>query len=153
MIAPSGPYPHFMASRVATVSILVCAVLLAACSGGSDRFSLDGSSSSSPPASAAPASSAAVVPPLNLAGRWTLSSTGTGACAMTFGANPNATEGSIAPAGGCPFNFFTSRKWAYNETGLTIRDHNAQTLAQLAPAGPNRFEGKTSSGQDIALSR
>jgi hypothetical protein len=72
---------------------------------------------------------------------------------MTFGANPNATEGSIAPAGGCPFNFFTSRKWAYSETGLTIRDHNAQTLAQLAPAGPNRFEGKTSSGQDIALSR
>jgi hypothetical protein len=153
MIAPSGSYPHFMASRVATVPILVCTALLAACSGGSDRFSLDGSSSSSPPASAAPASSAAVVPPLNLAGRWTLSSTGTGACAMTFGANPNATEGSIAPAGGCPFNFFTSRKWAYNETGLTIRDHNAQTLAQLAPAGPNRFEGKTSSGQDIVLSR
>ena len=32
-------------------------------------------------------------------------------------------------------------------------DHNAQTLAQLAPAGPNRFEGKTISGQDVALSR
>ena len=72
---------------------------------------------------------------------------------MTFGANPNATEGSIAPAGGCPFNFYTSRKWTYTEAGLTIRDHTAQTLAQLAPAGPNRFEGKTGSGQDIALSR
>jgi len=124
-----------MATRFATLPLLVCTVLLAGCS-GSDRFSLDGSSSSSPPA-----------------GGRTLSSTGTSACAMTFGANPNATEGSIAPAGGCPFNFFTSRKWAYSETGLTIRDHNAQTLAQLAPAGPNRFEGKTSSGQDIALSR
>ena len=142
-----------MASRIATLPLLVCTALLAACSGGSDRFSLDGSSSSSPPASAAPASSAAAAPPLNLAGRWTLSSTGTSSCAMTFGANPNATEGTIAPAGGCPFNFFTSRKWTYSETGLTIRDHTAQTLAQLAPAGPNRFEGKTSSGQDIALSR
>jgi protease inhibitor Inh len=142
-----------MASRIATLPLLVCTALLAACSGGSDRFSLDGSSSSSPPASAAPASSAAAAPPLNLAGRWTLSSTGTSSCAMTFGAAPNATEGSIAPAGGCPFNFFTSRKWTYSETGLTIRDHTAQTLAQLAPAGPNRFEGKTSSGQDIALSR
>ena len=72
---------------------------------------------------------------------------------MTFGATPNATEGTIAPAGGCPFNFYTSRKWTYADTGLTIRDHNAQTLAQLAPAGPNRFEGKTISGQDVALSR
>jgi hypothetical protein len=72
---------------------------------------------------------------------------------MTFGATPDATEGSIAPAGGCPFNFFTSRKWTYSAAGLAIRDHNAQVLAQLAPAGPNRFEGKTGSGQDVALSR
>jgi hypothetical protein len=142
-----------MATHIATLSILACTALLAACS-GSDRFTWDSGSSSSPPSGGAPASgSPAVAPPLNLAGRWTLSSTGTNSCAMTFGANPNATEGTIAPAGGCPYNFYTSRKWAYAETGLTIRDHNAQTLAQLAPAGPNRFEGKTGSGQDIALSR
>jgi hypothetical protein len=72
---------------------------------------------------------------------------------MTFGAVPDAAEGTIAPAGGCPFNFFTSRKWTYSEAGLAIRDHNAQTLAQLAPAGPNRFEGKTIAGQDVVLSR
>jgi hypothetical protein len=72
---------------------------------------------------------------------------------MTFGANATATEGTIAPAGGCPFNFYTSRKWTYTEAGLTIRDHTAQPLAQLAPAGPSRFEGKTSAGQDLALSR
>jgi hypothetical protein len=142
-----------MATRIATISTLICTALLAACS-GSDRFTWDSGSPSSPASSGAPASgSPAVAPPLNLAGRWTLSSTGTNSCAMTFGANPNATEGTIAPAGGCPFNFYTSRKWTYGETGLTIRDHNAQTLAQLAPAGPNRFEGKTGSGQDIALSR
>jgi hypothetical protein len=142
-----------MATRIATLSILACTTLLAACS-GSDRFTWDSGSSSSLPSGVAAASgSPAVTPPLNLAGRWTLSSTGTSSCAMTFGANPNATEGTIAPAGGCPYNFYTSRKWAYAETGLTIRDHNAQTLAQLAPAGPDRFEGKTGSGQDIALSR
>ena len=73
---------------------------------------------------------------------------------MTFGAgSPDATEGTIAPAGGCPFNFFTSRKWSYSDAGLTLRDHNAQALAQLSPAGPNRFEGKTGAGQDVALSR
>jgi hypothetical protein len=72
---------------------------------------------------------------------------------MNFGANPDASEGTIAPAGGCPFNFFTSRKWTYSEAGLAIRDHNAQVLAQLAPAGPNRFAGRTGSGQDIVLSR
>jgi Protease inhibitor Inh len=143
-----------MAVRIAALSILACTALLAACSGGSDRFTWDSGSSSSPPSGGAAAGgSPGVAPPLNLAGRWTLSSTGTGSCAMTFGATANATEGTIAPAGGCPFNFYTSRKWTYAETGLTIRDHNAQTLAQLAPAGPNRFEGKTGSGQDIALSR
>ena len=141
-----------MATRIAALSILACTALLAACS-GSDRFTWDSGSPSSPPSAGAAASGSPVAPPLNLAGRWTLSSTGTGSCAMTFGANPNATEGTIAPAGGCPFNFYTSRKWSYAETGLTIRDHNAQTLAQLEPAGPNRFEGKTSSGQDVALSR
>ncbi len=141
-----------MATRIVALSILACTALLAACS-GSDRFTSDSSSSNSPPSGVAASNSPAVAPPFNLAGRWTLSSAGTGSCAMTLGATPNATEGTIAPAGGCPFNFYTSRKWTYTETGLTIRDHNAQTLAQLAPAGPNRFEGKTNSGQDVALSR
>jgi hypothetical protein len=142
-----------MVSRIATLPILICTALLAACS-GSDRYTWDSGSSNGQPSGGAPASGSPAVPPsANLAGRWTLSSTGTSSCAMTLGANPNATEGTIAPAGGCPFNFYTSRKWTYAETGLTIRDHNAQTLAQLAPAGPNRFEGKTSAGQDIALSR
>ena len=141
-----------MATRIATLLILASTALLAACSGG-DRFSWDSSSSSSQPSNAAPAGGAPAAPPVSLAGRWTLSATGASSCAMTFGANANASEGTIAPAGGCPFNFYTSRKWTYTEAGLTIRDHTAQTLAQLAPAGPNRFEGKTGSGQDIALSR
>ena len=133
-----------MTYRIATIPIVLCSVLLTAC-WSTDRPAVE----SGTPAGAGPAR---VAPPSNLAGRWTLSSTGTASCVMTFGAVQDASEGSIAPAGGCPFNFFTSRKWSFSEAGLTIRDHNAQTLAQLTPAGPNRFEGKTRPGQDIALS-
>src|SRR5579864_4513440 len=140
-----------MAFRIAALPAIACALLLAACS-GSDRMTLSGSDN--PPSTSPAAPPAAKPPPVNLAGRWTLSATGSTSCAMTFGANnPDATEGTIAPGGGCPFNFFTSRKWNYTEAGLTLRDHNAQVLAQLSPAGPNRFEGTTSSGQDVALSR
>jgi hypothetical protein len=134
-----------MTSRVATLAIILCTALLAAC-GGNERSALDAGSAST-------AATPAVGPPPGLAGRWTLSATGAPSCAMTFGAVQDATEGTIAPAGGCPFNFFTSRKWTYSATGLAIRDHNAQVLAQLTPAGPNRFEGKTVAGQDVALSR
>jgi hypothetical protein len=94
-----------------------------------------------------------MAPLVNLAGRWTLSSPGGASCAVTLGATQDATEGSIAPAGGCPLNFFTSRKWTYEDTGLVIRDHNAQSLAQLAQTAPNRFEGTATSGQPIVLSR
>jgi Protease inhibitor Inh len=142
-----------MAFRFTALPVIVCALLLAACS-GSDRMTLGGGPDNPPVTNAAPAGPAAKTPPANMAGRWTLSATGSTSCGITFGANsPDATEGTIAPGGGCPFNFFTSRKWSYTEAGLTLRDHNAQPLAQLSPAGPNRFEGKTGSGQEIALSR
>jgi hypothetical protein len=142
-----------MAFRVVSLPVIVCASLLAACSGG-DRMTLGSGSDSPPAANAAPAGPAAKTPPASMAGRWTLSATGSTSCGMTFGAsNPDSTEGTIAPGGGCPFNFFTSRKWSYTETGLTLRDHTAQALVQLVPAGPNRFEGKTGAGQDVALSR
>jgi len=76
-----------------------------------------------------------------------------GSCVMNFGAQSDAIEGTIAPAGGCPFNFFTSRKWTYVTGGLVIRDHKAEALAQLSPIGPDRYEGKTSDDHEITLSR
>jgi hypothetical protein len=130
--------------RSATFAILLSAVLLAGC-WSNDRATVQ--------TAAAPSGPVAAPPPVNLAGKWTLSATGAGSCAMTFGAQPEAADGTIAPAGGCPYNFFTSRKWSYTSAGLMIRDHNAQTLAQLQPVGDARFEGKTNAGQDIALSR
>jgi Protease inhibitor Inh len=132
-----------MPSRPASPLILLLAALLAGC-WSTDQPAVENAANAAPPG--AP-------PPTNLAGKWTLSSTGAGSCTMTFGAQPEASEGTIAPAGGCPYNFFTSRKWNYTTAGLIIRDHNAQQLAQLAPTGDGRFEGKTNAGQDVALSR
>ena len=142
---------RIMTFRFASLLVIACAPLLAA--RGGDRVTLGGRADNLPTANPA-AGPAAKPPPASLAGRWTLSATGSTSCAVTFGANnPDATEGTIAPGGGCPYNFFTSRKWNYTEAGRTLRDHNAQALAQLTPAGLNRFEGKTNAGQDVALSR
>ena len=132
-----------MRSRSARPLILLLATLLAGC-WGTDRPEVETAGNAAP---------TGVAPPTNLAGKWMLSSTGAGSCAMTFGAQPQACEGTIAPAGGCPYGFFTSRKWKYTTAGLIIRDHNAQQLAQLSPTGDGRFEGKTNAGQDVALSR
>ena len=71
---------------------------------------------------------------------------------MTFGDVAGAAEGSIAPAGGCPGNFFTSRKWTYEHDMLIIHDHKGETLAQLSFAA-DRFEGTSNSGGAITLGR
>ena len=142
-----------MAFRLVALPAIVCASLLAACS-GSDRTIFGGNSDNPPPASApAPAGPAAKPPPVNLAGRWTLSAIGSGSCAMTFGASsPESTEGTIAPAGGCPFNFFTSRKWTFEHGALIIRDHKSEVLAELSFAA-GRFEGHQAGGGTLSLSR
>ena len=91
--------------------------------------------------SGAPASGSRYgAPPEPMGGRWQLAAPGVSQCAMTFGAAQGEGEGTIAPEGGCPGNFYTSRKWTFDQTGLVIRDHNGQPLAQLALAGPGRFE-------------
>jgi hypothetical protein len=132
-----------MVSRPATPVIFLLATLLAGCWG------MDGPTLQTAAINTAPG----VAPPASLAGKWTLASPGGGSCVMNFGAQPEATEGTIAPAGGCPYNFFTSRKWSYITGGLVIRDHKAETLAQLSPVGPDRYEGRTSDGQEVMLSR
>jgi hypothetical protein len=127
--------------------LLAGLLLVAGCTGGG--FDLPGSGG-------APAPQGATVrptpPPVNLAGRWMLVSPGRGQCNMTFGAAPNAAEGTIAPEGGCPGQFYTSRKWTFDTTGLTIRNHNSEPLAQLSAAG-GRFEGQATSGDAVTLTR
>ncbi len=71
---------------------------------------------------------------------------------MSFGSAPGAGQGTIAPEGGCPGNFFTSRKWTFERGTLFIRDHKGEPLAQLSFAG-GRFEGHETGGTALSLSR
>jgi hypothetical protein len=84
-------------------------------------------------------------------GRWVFTSANGGTCGMNFGAG--ASEGTIAPEGGCPERFFTSRKWTLEQSALVIRDHNGRPLAQLAVVAPDRFEGKSATGPAVTLAR
>jgi hypothetical protein len=106
-----------------------------------------------PPVAAAPppAPPAPTPPPIDLAGRWRLTAASGGACFMTLGDVPGAAQGTIAPEGGCPGNFFTSRKWTFEHDALIIRDHKGQTLAQLSFTG-GHFEGQDDKGGTLSLS-
>ena len=71
---------------------------------------------------------------------------------MTLGDSPGAAQGTVAPEGGCPGNFFTSRKWTFEREMLIIRDHKGEALAQLGFAG-GHFEGQSTNGMQLTLSR
>jgi len=90
-------------------------------------------------------------PPIDVAGRWRLVAA-SGACLMTLAATPGAAEGTIAPAGGCPGNFFTSRKWTFEHDMLVIRDHKSETLAELSFSA-GRFQGQVTGGGSVTLAR
>ena len=92
-------------------------------------------------------------PPEPMGGRWQLSAPGQSQCVMNFNAAAGEGEGTIAPEGGCPGNFYTSRKWTFEQGALVIRDHTGAPLGQLALASPGRFDGKATSGQPVLLSR
>ena len=92
-------------------------------------------------------------PPEPMAGRWQLAATGASQCNMNFGGTPDAGEGTIAPEGGCPGSFYTSRKWTFESGSLVIRDHNGKPLGELALASPGRFDGKATSGMQLTLTR
>jgi len=91
-------------------------------------------------------------PPVDLTGRWKLTAAGSGACFMNFGNAPAAAQGTIAPEGGCPGNFFTSRKWTFEHGVLIVRNHKDEPLAQLSFSG-GRFEGHDTGGVALKLSR
>jgi hypothetical protein len=131
----------------ARVAAMLAAVALAGCSG--DRFA----NSSPPPAPAARAAAPRTVPLADMAGRWQLTSPGSGACAMGFGGAGGAVEGTIAPEGGCPGKFFTSRRWAFDQDALLIRSHTGEVLGRFSMPAPGRFEGQATSGEPLTLSR
>lgn len=101
--------------------------------------------------SAPPAPPPPQPPPIDVSGRWRLAAA-SGACLITLGAMPGAAEGTIAPAGGCPGNFFTSRKWTFEHNMLIIRDHKSETLAELSFSA-GRFQGQATGGGSITLAK
>ena len=72
---------------------------------------------------------------------------------MNFGGTPDEGEGTIAPEGGCPGNFYTSRKWTFEQGSLVIRDHNGAAARPARPRLPGRFDGKATNGQQVTLTR
>ena len=113
-----------------------------------------GGCASQPAVTGAPAAGTPYsAPPEPMAGRWQLAAVGASQCNMNFGGTPEAGEGTIAPEGGCAGNFYTSRKWTFEQGSLVIRDHTGAPLGQLALAGPSRFEGKATNGQQLILAR
>jgi hypothetical protein len=129
--------------RAAGAAVILIALPLAGCE--SDRSLM----SSAPAPAAKPAA-----PAINMAGRWTLTSPSGGMCAMTFTSKAGGAEGNIAPEGGCPGQFYTSRHWALDGSGLSIIDHKGGTLAHLASSNPpGQFQGQAASGIPVSLAR
>lgn len=124
--------------KVRSAAGVLATLLLAAC--GAGQFAVSGS----PEAPAAPA--------VNMVGHWMLATPGAPPCGMNFGGAPGGTEGAIAPEGGCPGNFFTSRHWTLENGALTIADHEFRPLARLTIANGN-FSGKSNAGAAVTLTR
>jgi hypothetical protein len=131
-------------AAMAAAALLVCAALTA-CASSDTRPEPQAVAAPPPPPPPPP-------PPVDLTGRWKLTAASGGTCFMTFGNSPGAVQGTIAPEGGCPGNFFTSRKWTFERDALIIRDHKGEPLAQLSFAG-GRFQGHQTNGAAISLSR
>lgn len=144
------------AGGMKAAAALLALASLAACSAGNIWGSQPDAAAAPPrPADAA----VSTPPPVDLAGRWQLSAAAGGACFMTFGVAQNATaapgtapQGPIAPEGGCPGNFFMSRKWTFERDALIIHDFKGRPLAHLSYLG-GHFEGLDKGGGALTLSK
>jgi hypothetical protein len=72
---------------------------------------------------------------------------------MNFGSAPGADQGTIAPEGGCPGKFFTSRKWTFERGALIIRDHKGEAMAQLSFSAGHFVGQANGGGAELSLSR
>jgi len=134
-----------LTARIAKAAIVVLA--LAAAGGCTNHAEPPPEVAAAPPPPPLPQP-----PPIQVAGRWRLAAAGGGACFMNFAQAAGAGQGTIAPEGGCPGNFFTSRKWTFEHGAMIIRDHKSEVLAELSLAG-GRFEGHQTGGGALSLSR
>jgi hypothetical protein len=151
-------------TKAATVVLLLAG--LAGLAGGLAGCSAGSILGGQPQPAAAPAPEpagepeAGAAPPVDLAGKWQLAAAAGGACVMNFSDAPNSAapsadaipQGAIAPEAGCPGNFFTSRKWTFEQGKLVIRDFKGRPLAELSYLGAH-FEGHDKNGGALTLSK
>ncbi len=148
---------HLSATGTKIAALLCALAAVGACTntarfgGGEPETAAAPPPPASPPVAAPAPPSPAQPPPVDLAGKWKLSAAGS-ACLLTLTDEPGATDGKIAPAGGCPGDFFTSRKWTFDHDALMIHDYKGQMLVQLSFTG-GHFEGKDANGAAITLAR
>jgi hypothetical protein len=88
----------------------------------------------------------------SMTGRWILAAPNAPSCGLEFRGVADARSGPVAPDGGCPGNFYLSRRWAMEGNVLTIADDENKPLAQLRPGG-SRFEGQSTNGIPVTLER
>jgi len=94
----------------------------------------------------------AQTPDTAMAGRWILAAPSAPTCGMNFTSAPSARAGNVSPEGGCPGNFYLSRRWMLEADALVINDEENNTLARLNSAG-GRFEGQSTAGLSVTLAR
>lgn len=103
------------------------------------------------PATAGPPATAPDLTAGNVAGVWNASVSGQ-ACKV---ATPQTKFGAGFRAGPlrCPAPLDGVKSWNVAGKQLTLYDESGGTLAQLYSSGAERFDGQTTSGQPISLSR
>jgi hypothetical protein len=111
-----------------------------------------------PPLAAAPSGTVTAAPmgagpSINMSGRWILGTPAGASCSMNFGPWVAGKGGSIAPEGGCPGDFFTSRTWIVDNGEVVIRNHLSKPLARLAQVTPEQLSGQSAANQPVTLSR
>jgi hypothetical protein len=88
----------------------------------------------------------------DMSGRWILAAPNAPTCGLNFDGPPGAQEGRVAPEGGCPGRFFTSRRWTLEQGALVINDEENQPLARLSFAS-GHYEGQATAGMAVTLTR
>jgi hypothetical protein len=88
----------------------------------------------------------------SMTGRWILTAPNAPSCGLEFGGASGARAGAVTPDGGCPSNFYMSRRWAMEGDALTITSDQNRPLAQFKSAGTH-FEGQSAAGTPVTLSR
>jgi len=126
-----------MTARPSTGTVLVV-LTLTGCAG--EQFTLGSSAPAPAPIDA------------TMVGRWILTGQNAPSCGLEFNGAPSARAGTVTPDGGCPGNFYLSRRWAMEGGALTITSEENEPLAQFKSAGTH-FEGQSTAGAAVKLSR